>query len=555
MSRPAEHDFLVIAPWWKWGEPPDPGKGRVSAPVFQKYDSSDLVNTFIKDPQRALKFGRTDWVHVPTPADKAPPSAKPLRFSDTVYAPAEPPTRKLFLDTHKRFYLVVCQVSCDMPGLPRASRDKICQVRFVVRRRTTRVPSAHVETARQALRELGTARAQRRKLEAAWAGLRAGAAPKSSDRALRLAAAKRASIEERRASVQARVSSERQRLLELVDRLGLSVQLQGWFPSPSGAAKVGFWDTVEETPDDPGDEDTFPMYPLIPPRSEPDHSGQFGTIYFGLVPTGSHDMDDAGEPRFDDQSLYEVRCFVKRHKQAHGANEPCPCPDGLFWSPPTQPYRLAAHFDLVGTGQRPVTIQLPNMDELAAQAAPALGARFVKPPGSLMVQGAKDGTIGASGRGQIPEICFIPIPLITIVAMFVFELFLPVVMLVFGLFWMLKLKFCIPPQIDVAAGITAEISLDTSLDASLQADIQLNVKAGLDPSGTWPVPVPAPPRPPPIDTPLSQALLSGYSPIALGNLAFDAKLAADTVQGTAGATAPAVSLSGDLEWEAEVTFA
>ncbi len=47
------------------------------------------------------------------------------------------------------------------------------------------------------------------------------------------------------------------------------------------------------------------------------------------------------------------------------------------------------------------------------------------------------------------QICSFSIPLITIVATFVFKLFLPIVMLVFELWFLLRLKFCIPPSIEV----------------------------------------------------------------------------------------------------------
>jgi hypothetical protein len=529
-AHPPTHDFLVVGPWWTWGDPPDPAKGRLSVPSFQKYDTAKLVSEFLADPQRRLKFGVTDLVHVVAPAPAAPPSpdGKPRRFTDTVYVPDEPATRKLFLDTHKRFYLVVCQVNCDAPGFPKASRDRICKVGFVIRRRTARVPLAGVAAARAALRDLGAARIQRRKLEAAWTALRAAtpAAGDASTRTLRLSDAKRAAIEERRASVQARVAFEKDRLRALVDKLGVALRLEGWFPSPTGAARVGFWDGVEEAPDDVGDEDSFPMYPLVPSPDDPNHSGQHGTIFFGIVPTGSRDAEDGGAARFDDQTLYEVRCFARRHLRPHGPGEPCPCPDQLYWSSPGERYRLAPHFDLVGTSQRPMTVQLPNLGELAAQASPTMGARFVKPPGSLMVRGNSSGGIDGHGVSSGTEICSIPIPLITIVASFVLDLFLPAVVLIFGLFWMLRLKFCIPPEIDVAAGISAEIALDAHLSAALEADIRAKVDAAYGAGSE-----------------LAGQLESSYSPVALGNLAFDAKVAAATA-----------SLSAALEWEKEIAF-
>ena len=74
------------------------------------------------------------------------------------------------------------------------------------------------------------------------------------------------------------------------------------------------------------------------------------------------------------------------------------------------------------------------------------------------------GPINPKGtRTTLPEICSFSIPLITIVATFVFELFLPIVTLLFGLLFMLKLKFCILPEVSLAAGVTAEIALDAAV--------------------------------------------------------------------------------------------
>ena len=41
--------------------------------------------------------------------------------------------------------------------------------------------------------------------------------------------------------------------------------------------------------------------------------------------------------------------------------------------------------DVTGTSKRPVTVQLPDLNELAAQAAPSFGVAFAKPVGSVMV--------------------------------------------------------------------------------------------------------------------------------------------------------------------------
>src|SRR6185312_7492304 len=109
---------------------------------------------------------------------------------------------------------------------------------------------------------------------------------------------------------------------------------------------------------------------------------------------------------------------------------------------------------------------------------------LAKPPGSLMISGTSSGAPSAPGRSTSFEICFFPIPLITIVATFVFELFLPVIMFIFQLWWMLALKFCIPPEIDVAGGISGEIGLDGRIginaDLNVDASIEASIQGGVD---------------------------------------------------------------------------
>jgi hypothetical protein len=140
------------------------------------------------------------------------------------------------------------------------------------------------------------------------------------------------------------------------------------------------------------------------------------------------------------------------------------------------------------------------------------------------------------GASTIPEICFFPIPLITIVAMFVFELFLPIIMFIFQLWWMLALKFCIPPDLQVAAGINAELLFDatTDLDA-LEASINTtDLNAKLTAS---------------FGAPATANLTTAYSPIALANMDFEVSAAGSTAPAASGAPSPSAS----LDFEAEVT--
>ena len=138
----------LVAPWYHWhrqlaelGLPP-----RQTRPVFQKFDHSDFVKGFTKDPQRSLKFqDDVDRVFNVKLTDVPKPVSGPFVGKFTrIYAPNKVPKntsliptgiRKIYLDTHKRYYLVVCELHCDAPGFPMTTPDQVCQAGFVVRRR------------------------------------------------------------------------------------------------------------------------------------------------------------------------------------------------------------------------------------------------------------------------------------------------------------------------------------------------------------------------------------------------------------------------------------
>lgn len=548
MSTIQRHDWAVVAPWWKWPNPADTQGGRLTRPEFQKYETSRLVDEFIRKPQRSLKWNDEDLVHVVKAAAPIPlgSNGKPRRFSDLEYAIDPVRTRKIFLDTHKRFYLVVCQIHCDAPGFPRADRRDVCHAGFVVRRRTTEIPAAGAREVSGILKRLTSARGKLGVLNAqatngsamrsSFASRQnASVAATSAGGTAVLTEARAISIERQRGSTRALVEVERVRLQEWVSRFGVTPQLQGWFADPA-LDRIGSWAKADAKPASLNGESVFPMYPLMPPQNDPDHHAKFGTLYFGLLPTGTGETDVRGSARFDDRQHYEVTCFAMRHLRPHDRSAPCPCPDGIFWSQPTAPYRLAGHFDVAGTAKRPVTIQMPDLDALAAQAAPALGVAFAKPANSLMIRGKKDGTPGARGRTPSSQICSFSIPLITIVASFVFELFLPVVMLMFGLWWMLKLKFCILPEIELSAALATEFSI-SPVTASLSAELSIaaDVNAVID-SGFG--------RPDFAESPeLIDALKNDFSPIATANT--QASI-------TAAAAGAGPDISAGVEFELEV---
>ncbi|HEV7474750.1 MAG TPA: hypothetical protein VGN90_11925 [Pyrinomonadaceae bacterium] len=477
------HPWKLVGPWYRWQRPGLPSAGRVSRPVFQKYDGSTFVDEFLKDPQRSLKFLDEDFVHrigtLPPMQPAEYPAGKVRRLSDLGYFPTT--TRKLFLDTHKRFYLVVCELHCNLPGFPSVNREQVCEAGFVVRRRILKNLTApavksvgpiftNLTSAQKALREFASVEPEEQ-----LGVVKIGLAPQGE--AL-LADAITQSLGRNESLAKAQIANERVKLVEWATRYGVSLQLQGWKQIRQG---VGAWIDVAGAEKPPLNEQLLKLYPLIPDPRDEKHSARGRTIYFGVVPTGSADTDEFGNARFDETTPYEIRCFVRRFKHeppTNGRNLNC-CGE-FVWSLPTEAYQLASHFDLVGTNNRPVSMQLPDLKALEAQAAvlppnQLAPFRMVSPPDSnLEVTADKNGKV--TDHSKSSQICSFSIPLITIVATFVFKLFLPVVTLLFGLFFLLKLKFCIPPSISLSAGVAAE--LDVTLQLGLEVSVDAKVEIG-----------------------------------------------------------------------------
>jgi hypothetical protein len=472
-----QHDWMLVAPWWHW--PAQTGHGRTSRPALQKYETSDLVNTFLADPQLRLQFlpGTDEIVRI-TPASS--PLGRPARTATGV--------RKLYLDTHRRHYLVTCELHCDATGFPAVTRDQVCQAGFVIRRRLYDVPDAERTAARMMLRRLTGARQRLASVETELAAARSRPG----------GTVHRGQLEARRDVAGNLVAQHEATLREWAAGIGLRRQLEGWLPQGKDAAGgyvdlpacpvagttrlaplagVGRWATVEELPDELA-EGWFPLLPLIASPAQPDSDAAGATIFFGLVPTGSADVDPSGTARFDEASGYEIRCFVRRHKPACPRTGPqCHCP--VVWSDPTESYMLAPHFDLQGTANRPVTVQLPDLNALQSDALTlppgSTGGIIMKAPQSLM----PTATFPPGGAQGPAENCTFAIPLISIVATFVFKLFLPVVILAFQLWFLLALKFCLPPEAALDAGLEAALQ-DLPPDLSVPPTFEAQFGATLD---------------------------------------------------------------------------
>ncbi|WP_224360831.1 hypothetical protein [Hyalangium versicolor] len=490
------HPWKLVAPWYRWQRQITEGVAknpRETRPAFQKFDRPDFVEGFIKDPQHSLRFkeevdrifnvqlvaapifngGFFDKKATSFYAPKLNPKddPKPMRAN---LVPTG--TRKIYLETHRRYYLVVCELHCDMPGFPTASSSEVCQAGFVVRRRVLQVPDSARKPALELLRQIVALEAQVAELDET-APLKPRAAQKRHEKIEKMKAD--GTFGPKRAEYLQQIATKRQELQQWKDDNGVVTLHEGWVPSPFD--KIGQWQLVEETPQDLL-EITFPLYPLFADPTVPQHDAKGKTLYFGVIPTSTFETDPRGEARFDERTHYEIRCFVRRHEPQCPRRVDSPdCCGELVWSAPTEAYRLASQSDLQGTSNRPITIQMPDLGELAAQASHLpFGSfspmRFVQPQSlkpTIADNALKGGAMGAQA------VCFFAIPLITIVALFVLNLFLPIIVFLFGLWFLLVLKFCIPPSFQIDAALDAQLtaippSVDLDVDLSVSVTSQIN---------------------------------------------------------------------------------
>ncbi|HET6765388.1 MAG TPA: hypothetical protein VFH27_17000, partial [Longimicrobiaceae bacterium] len=306
----AGHRWLLIAPWWRWERQMKdltlPGP-RATRPELQKYETAGFVKEFQKDPQRCLRWKDEDFVHTvsmraPLKVGSGPLADRVRRFSDAVLQKTE--VRKLFLTTHKRFYLVVCELHCDVAGLPSTTRDQVCEAGFVVRRRLVSYPKAAETEAAALVKESAALTARLAALDRAplpkkvlakrhvWA--RQGPPSPNGSSAAALvkqavggvvagavtAAAEKvdASVAARRAELEAQLAAVRAKLLAWKDANGVRWIHEGWVPSSFD--KVGSWQPVEEAPQTVA-EAVFPLYPLVPDPRVDGHDAQGRNLYFG----------------------------------------------------------------------------------------------------------------------------------------------------------------------------------------------------------------------------------------------------------------------------------
>jgi hypothetical protein len=505
--------FQLRAPWYdRERRNFDLRDPRALPPVIQMYDDTDFVDKLVADPADSLSFTRDDRWSYPYGVKPGPGASGREKFITSKLAYTR--MRKLYQPSHSRFYVVVVEVFCDQPGLPRAGSHSDLKVFCVMRRRHIKVAAPRGAVRRLSRVLLTELAKEQHALEPAaaldldvtdvwWGG------PEHHER-----------FEDDHADLLAEVSVE--------------IEEQGWMPAPAGNE----WHAIGADPDDvapPDGEERIPMWRLPAPPGVCE-AATTRSLWFGLVPTYSSDhwTDADGKlvPKLDDHAVYQLRCVVQRPPEL-GHEQ---CPPKYDVSEPTRPFRLAAAYDPDGTKNRTISVTAPDLRRLAARAGQQQGPgglRITTPPNSSLspIDFKKIPGAGLGSPTTAGAICTFAFELFFIVAFFLFLLFLPIVVLAFQLWWMLALRFCIPPSLSFslladffAAGhVLADLKVgagfptqqaafdevigipnaatallsggDFAADPSLADDLV----AGIDPSTAITSPVPRPHLPTPPD--------------------------------------------------------
>lgn len=148
-----------------------------------------------------------------------------------------------------------------------------------------------------------------------------------------------------------------------------------------------------------------------------------------------------GEMRFDRPGVqYQVRAFVRVRRPG--------CPPDTWWSPYSQPFEIAPWHENNGKVP-PVRVELPDMNRDALKALKP-NVAFVLPPAlyDFLEKNKLNNFLpdGSASRGDgsltIEWICSFSIPIITLCAFIVLNIFLSLFNIVFN--WAFFIKICLP---------------------------------------------------------------------------------------------------------------
>jgi hypothetical protein len=146
-----------------------------------------------------------------------------------------------------------------------------------------------------------------------------------------------------------------------------------------------------------------------------------------------------GRPgRFDDPgALYALRAFVRLKPEGE-------CPARTEWSAYSEPFVIAPWYE--GSGAAPVQVLLPDATDREFLRSLRPNVAFVVPPSlqNLLGGSAKDMLEGKGSTGglTIGWLCGFNIPVITICAFIVLNVFLSLFDLIFR--WLFFIKICVP---------------------------------------------------------------------------------------------------------------
>lgn len=446
------HNWLLAGPWYRRQSLGGGVAERSQRPIIQKYASSDFASEIIKDPEHSLRFVGEDFINNDNLATNDPVTPTTPGVTNNVL--------KLFLGSHSRFYVVVCELHCNAPGYPNVARDKVAEAGFVVRRFTTQLNDSQRHALEPVLKKRAVLQSKINRVRRGLRGLYS--APQSGPNKLSL----RNSINKKQSSKLAELNiifdENSAALAKVKTEQKIDVSTQGWQASENKG--IGEWGDLEDEVPQALVEQHYPLYPLIADPTADEHSADGRSMWFGVIPTQSADVDDKNTPQFDDDSAYEVRCFVRRQPECDHADDEC-CPGEIVWSEATETYRLASFFDLDGCGHKPINIKMPDLNSLKQQVArgpvgKGANVRVTTPPDSgVSVTTKADFGMPDPGSPGGDSICFFAIPLITIVAMFLLRLVLPIVVFLFNLWFLLSLRLCIPPSISLDVGLAADLKV------------------------------------------------------------------------------------------------
>ncbi|MDX2418974.1 MAG: hypothetical protein QNK19_16070 [Xanthomonadales bacterium] len=465
------HNWLLAGPWYRQQSLGGGAAARSQRPIIQKYASSDFATEIITDPEHSLRFVGEDFVNnISLPPNDPVTPVTPGVGNNSL---------KLFLDSHSRFYVVVCELHCDAAGYPNVAREQVAEAGFVIRRFATQLNETQRKTLQPVLKQRALLQAKINRVNRGLKGLYSSPSGGPGKLELRKNLNKKQSAKLTELSAALEVNSVKLQTLKKQHKV--DVEAQGWIASEHKGR--GNWQTLDDEVPQQLTEQSFPLYPLIADPTLEQHAAQGRTLWYGVIPTQSSDVDDRDAPRFDDESGYEIRSFVRRQPECDKDSDIC-CPGDLIWSQASESYRLAEFYDLDGCGHKPINIKMPNLNNLKQQVArgpvgKGANVRVTTPENSgVSTTTGEDFGMPEPGAPGGNSICFFAIPLITIVAMFLLRLVLPIVVFLFNLWFLLSLRLCIPPSISFDAGLAADLKLippEFDFDAEFSAGASLEI--------------------------------------------------------------------------------